>query len=242
MTAYTNTKDGKIEAPSWYKNADGSTPSTMQKGLTKEKWEAQNAAAKAKNEKKEAQRAAERAPREQQQQAKTERRQSAAAYAQSRKDLQAAKDSAGKSQLGQQSGLRERFGAADQWKQRHDFISQEKQDAAWKDGRFVRQQLQDTGYEYTPDEIRRHKNYGREQEHNPNLYKDFGGYDNWYQNHSMFGEGGFKGTSNIVDFDQTMKRERERTSAANNFYQNDFMKKYGQYDWAQKQFNARQSN
>ena len=41
--AYTNTKDGKIEAPSWYRNDDGSVPSTMQKGLTKENWERQNA-------------------------------------------------------------------------------------------------------------------------------------------------------------------------------------------------------
>ena len=41
--AYTTTKNGKIEAPDWYKNSDGSTPSTMQAGLTKEKWEAQNA-------------------------------------------------------------------------------------------------------------------------------------------------------------------------------------------------------
>ena len=43
-----DTKDGRIEAPSWYRNADGTTPSTMQPGMTKEKWERSlgNAAAK----------------------------------------------------------------------------------------------------------------------------------------------------------------------------------------------------
>lgn len=51
--AYTTTKDGKIEAPDWYKNDDGSTPSTMQAGLTKEKWEAQNASVKREKEKEE---------------------------------------------------------------------------------------------------------------------------------------------------------------------------------------------
>lgn len=50
MASYTSTKDGKVEAPSWYKNADGSTPSTMQKGLTKEKWESQNASIQQKKE------------------------------------------------------------------------------------------------------------------------------------------------------------------------------------------------
>ena len=42
-TPTTSTKDGEVEAPSWYKNSDGSTPSTMQKGLTKEQWESKNA-------------------------------------------------------------------------------------------------------------------------------------------------------------------------------------------------------
>ena len=37
--SYTMTASGgKVEAPSWYRNLDGSTPGTMQEGLTEESW------------------------------------------------------------------------------------------------------------------------------------------------------------------------------------------------------------
>lgn len=47
-TSQTTTKSqGTITAPAWYRNSDGSTPSTMSEGMTQEKWQSQNAKATA---------------------------------------------------------------------------------------------------------------------------------------------------------------------------------------------------
>ena len=50
-SSMTTTKSqGQIKAPSWYRNSDGSTPSVMQEGMTKEKWQKSQADTQARQE------------------------------------------------------------------------------------------------------------------------------------------------------------------------------------------------
>ena len=94
------------------------------------------------------------------------------------------------------------------------------------------------------------------------LYDDYGGYQNWYDNYSIYsGEnaqqaghvqdaslrlasdnfdadynlnlGNFTGSKDIIDRDEVMRQGAARQQAGRDFYNsNEFMEKYGQYDWA----------
>ena len=94
--------------------------------------------------------------------------------------------------------------------------------------------LYDTGYDYSHREMVRHRNKGAENKTMPGLYDEYGGYDNWYNNHSLYGEGGFTGSKDLMDFDQVMETGQRQQDAMKNFQTSDeYMSKYGKYDWAQ---------
>jgi hypothetical protein len=298
MASYTSTKDGKVEAPSWYKNADGSTPSTMQKGLTKEKWESQNASIQ---QKKEAEankvQAKEKASaylkeggsrdgeynkilkegglnntsyqkmvgsdkKAQFEKQKVERKESAKAYGQSRKDIQAEKLKYGPQGVyGRQSALENQsannVGARYQDKGA-DMTAKERDEAA-----LVRT-LQNSGYDYSHAELQRSRGQGAYQVQNDYLYDQYGGgkegWENWRENHSIYGgenahnyddfynnpdtaevsgsftynTGNFKGSQDIMDLDKVLDAGRNQQDAIKNYQTSeDYMNKYGKYDWAQ---------
>ena len=270
---YTSTKEGKVEAPSWYKNADGSTPSTMKTGLTQQEWESRNQAVQSEKAKEQQRQdtfnqaqeymnnhpmAGKGSTRDagfdqilkdggmnnhmynqmlsaQRKQAYSDledyRDEERQAYNQSRIDFQNAKNSAGYSWIGNE-GLRDSYDWSEDGWGANEGVN-------WRDGRYVKNLLHDTGYEYTPNEIQRHKNQGEEQKGNQHLYRDFGGYQNWYDNHSLFGEGGFTGSSNVKSVDEIMQRQRDREYKLDNNFWNDFNEKYGKYDFGKEAYDNR---
>lgn len=95
------------------------------------------------------------------------------------------------------------------------------------------QQLYDTGYDYSYNEMIRHRNDGAENKTMPGLYDSYGGYQNWYDNHSLY-SGNFTGSNDIVSQDVAMDRQRERQTFIRDYQLgDDYQKKYGQYSWAQ---------
>ena len=73
--------------------------------------------------------------------------------------------------------------------------------------------LYDTGYDYSHREMVRHRNKGAENKTMPGLYDEYGGYDNWYNNHSLYGENGFTGSKDLMDFDQVMETSQRQQDA-----------------------------
>ena len=69
-------------------------------------------------------------------------------------------------------------------------------------------------------------------------YDAYGGYDNWYNNHSAYSEGGWKGSQNVMDSSAIASGNQARDEARTQYQLSDeYMKKYGQYDWAQNYYN-----
>ena len=297
--AYTYTKDGKVEAPSWYRNDDGSTPSTMQKGLTEAQWKQQNASRIRKKETEAKQAAAkekataylanhpnkgqggtkdagynkilkqggltnhqyqqsQRAEQNQKlAQQKVERKKSAAAYKQSRKDLQAAKAKHGPAgHYGMQSALDNQSVAKVGKKYAHSGDLSDKQ----ADRNALVRTFQNSGYDYSHDEVQRSLNDGAYQQQNSWIYDQYGGgkegWKNWRDNYSIYGGekghnresfmaagknvdnytydlGNFKGSQDIMAFDKVMEIGRKKQQAGRDFYNSqEFKDKYGEYDWA----------
>ena len=125
--------------------------------------------------------------------------------------------------------------------------------------------FQNSGYDYNHADVLRHMDGGAERHDFKGLYDDYGGYENWYNNHSIYsgenaqvgkgkqyakagteGEmytyklGNFTGSKDIMDFGEVMKQGRARQQANKDYINSDlFNDKYGQYDWAKdQQFNA----
>ena len=97
----------------------------------------------------------------------------------------------------------------------------------------IADQLYDTGYDYSHREMIRHRNDGAENKSMPGLYDEYGGYQNWYDNHSLF-SGNFTGSKDLMDFNEVMKTGRNQQNAIKDYQSGDeFQKKYGKYDWAQ---------
>jgi len=296
MASYTNTKDGKVEAPSWYKNADGSTPSTMQKGLTKEQWEAQNASVKQKKESEAKQvQAKEKASaylkdggsrddkynsilkegglnntsyqkmvgadkKQKFDQQKKDRKESAQAYAQSRKDIQAAGAKAGKANIYSYQKANDNEAAGFKAGKYNDIAPGE--DDNMRERNALIRTFQESGYDYNYADIQRHQNQGKENKTIPGLYDKYGGYDNWYNNHSIYSgenaydkysfEGGdgttarrdvgpsytydlgnFRGSQDVMGLDTVLEQGKARQDAMQNYQtSNEFKNKYSKYDWA----------
>ena len=95
------------------------------------------------------------------------------------------------------------------------------------------QQLYDTGYDYSYNEMIRHQNDGAEDKTMSGLYDSYGGYQNWYDNHSLY-SGNFTGSNDIVSQDEAMNRQRERQTFIKDYQLGeDYQNKYGQYSWSQ---------
>ena len=121
--------------------------------------------------------------------------------------------------------------------------------------------FQNSGYDYNHADVLRHMDGGAERHDFKGLYDDYGGYENWYNNHSIYsgenaqvgkgkqnakanteGEmyqynlGNFTGSKDIMSQDEVMKQGGARQQANKEFVtSNKFAEKYGKYDWAQDQ-------
>ena len=258
--AYTNTKDGKIEAPSWYRNDDGSVPSTMQKGLTKENWERQNASrrrmeelANKRTEAKEKadaylasggtrndhnyekilrdggttsaqvqkmQRADKKSKYEQN---KKDRKAEAAAYQQSRIDM---------------ANHRRKMGSSAERKvdQRAHYEHMKKTRGSYGGDEAHRgavERLMGTGQKFSSLDIEREK--GSSSTHNQKgLYKQYGGIDNYNENYSV-GSGNFRGDPSLGSVKEADDKQRQHFQNRADYYNsNEYIEKYGQYDWGRK--------
>lgn len=112
--------------------------------------------------------------------------------------------------------------------------------------------FQSSGYDYNYAEMLRHRNQGKERKEAPELYEAYGGYQNWFDNHSLYAGrtginlgawadqeswdyGNFTGSKDIMDKEVVMQRQQDRQNAITDFHQSDYFKnKYGEYDWFKK--------
>ena len=200
--------------------------------------------------------------KQQYEQQKVERKESAKAYGQSRKDIQAVKAKHGpKGVYGRQSALENQsannVGAKYQDKG-------ESMTAKERDNAALVRTLQNSGYDYSHAELQRSKGQGAYQAQNDYLYDAYGGgkegWKNWRENHSIYGgenahnyddfwnnsetgnvsgsftynTGNFKGSQDIMDLDKVLDIGRSQQDAIKNYQTSeDYMSKYGKYDWAQ---------
>ena len=208
--------------------------------------------------KKEAQRAAERAPSFNEIQ-RQEKSQEADAYRQSRVDLQLHKDAVGR------RGVYEYQSARDLQNSKGPIYYDDTGDLTdtQKERNALIRTFRDSGYDYNHADVLRHMKGGKENKMFTGLYDDYGGYQNWYDNHSIYsGEnaqqaghvhdaslrlegdnfdadynlnlGNWTGSKDIMDRDEVLRQGNARQEAGKNYYNSDsFKQKYGQYDWAQ---------
>ena len=195
------------------------------------------------------------------------REESNAAYNQSRKDIQAVKAEHGP------KGIYDRQSAASNYdKNPLEFVDNPTESATDRDNDAVRRALEESGFDYNHFEIQRHKNAGKYQANSDYLYDAYGGgregYQNWYDNYSIYGgdngqntsdywsdytsdgrkkkdtdyeysTGNFQGSKDIMDLDKVLEIGRNQQDAIKNYQtSSDYMSKYGQYDWA-KDYNEK---
>ena len=189
------------------------------------------------------------------------KRESAEAYGQSRKDIQAVKAEHGPAGVyGMQSAKGRYKDKKIRW------FDDPMYDAFHKDNQYlaINRTLESSGYDFNFDELQRSKNFGEFQKQNMHLYDQYGegeeGYNNWYNNYSIYGGengmtreklqkmvdghttiggqykydlGNFKGSQDIMDFDKVMEIGRNQQDAMKAYKTSDeYLDKYGQYDWA----------
>lgn len=77
--------------------------------------------------------------------------------------------------------------------------------------------LRSTGHDFTYGDVLRHKNGGKKVSGHQGLYDGVGGYDNWYKNHSAYGEGGFKGSADVMSRTEINDIEFNRTNVGKQF-------------------------
>ena len=215
---------GYVEAPSWYRNSKGQIPSTMSASDYsggEEKYKQMQAI----QQRKEAKRAAERAPKEAAYAARQERRDDAEAYRQSREDLKTFRESS--------SGGLER--KVDQRSHYEHLMNKKGGYGGNAAHNAAVEQLMSTGQGFTHLDVQREM--GSSSTHNlDGLYKAYGGIENYQKNHSV-GSGNFKAQEGLTTMKGADDAQRKHFAEKRDFLNNDFMKKYGQYDWAQKQVN-----
>ena len=116
-----------------------------------------------------------------QQQAREDRRDSAYAYKQSRLDMQKEKDAVGR------RGVYDYQSAKDiQAKNIGKYTDDGSFSAAQKERSALIRTFQDSGYDYNHADVLRHMKGGKENKMYTGLYDDYGGYENWYNNHSIY--------------------------------------------------------
>ena len=81
------------------------------------------------------------------------------------------------------------------------------------------QGLLQTGHDFSRAEVLRHKHGGQKLAGFEGIYDSYGGYDNWYNNHSMYSEGGFKGSNDIKSQAEITQIELDRAKKGNEFRQ-----------------------
>lgn len=189
-------------------------------------------------------------------QAQTQRKKAGEAYRQSRIDLQQSKDAVGRRGVYEYQSAKDLHNKnADQYKHTSDLSARE------ADRRAIIRTLQNSDYDYNHADVLRHMNDGKENKMFTGLYDDYGGYQNWYDNHSIYGGenahskekffseqmpvedvgnytynlGNFTGSRDIMDRDEVMRQGAARQQAGKDFFNsNEFMEKYGNYDFAQQ--------
>tara|TARA_R100001463_G_scaffold91472_1_gene146213 strand:+ start:580 stop:1545 length:966 start_codon:yes stop_codon:yes gene_type:complete len=107
--------------------------------------------------------------------------------------------------------------------------------------------LTNTGQDFSHGEVKRSMNAGAYQPGNSWLYAGYGtkqydpnndkqnreNYQDWYDNYSLFSEGGFLGSPNVMSEDQSVAARRERDAAIKQWNQSDeYQSKYGGYRWS----------
>lgn len=93
--------------------------------------------------------------------------------------------------------------------------------------------LYDTGYDYSFNEMTRHQNDGAENTSKPELYDAYGGYDNWYENHSLY-SGNFTGSKDLMSRDEVMEKTNERQQFIKDYQLGEeFQDKYSRFSFAQ---------
>ena len=102
--------------------------------------------------------------------------------------------------------------------------------------------LYDSGYDFNNREYLRHSKDGKEVKLLPGLYDEYGGYQNWYDNHSLF-TGTFKGSKDLMEQSEVFRIGQAQQDASRELQlSNDYMDKFGQYDWAQNYYNKYAQN
>lgn len=186
------------------------------------------------------------------------RKESARAYGESRVELQKAKDAVGRrgvyhyqsakkiqgDKLGEYTNV---AGDTDTQRERNAII----------------RTFQDSGMDYNHADVLRHMKGGAENKMFTGLYDDYGGYKNWYDNHSIYSGdnaqakdhltnvnsrvggaeaehdyklnlGNWKGSQDIMAFDKVMEQGQARQQAGQNYRNSEeFANRFGKYDWAQ---------
>lgn len=107
--------------------------------------------------------------------------------------------------------------------------------------------LQATGYDYNMDSVKRHSNQGKEKSMT-SLYDDFGGYQNWYDNYSIY-SGNFTGAKDIKTWDEIKQNEQTRSQISQDHAnavkegQDSFMQRLGfdNYNFSKGSWNYRNS-
>lgn len=268
--SYTDTVDGRIEAPSWYRNLDGSTPSTMVSGVTKENWNRSLDKARAEKEKNQqkkdqagminqfSQNAAKTGSYGKEwnsftagmsQNAKTDikkqirenvdqlKEDNNSAYIKANEEVL---DAAGPSVYKYQTA-RDRFASNKVKGSSYLVRSDDDQYETYAQNmdmqnETIASKLLASGHDFSWEDYRMHKKGGAENSRYD--YEPYGGYDNWYNNHSLYGANGFTGSKNVLSVEETGKQETARTKAMREYkLSDDYMNKYGQYDWAQNYYN-----
>ena len=278
--SYTDTADGRIEAPSWYRNSDGSTPSTMQSGMTKEKWQrSQNSVQEKENTEDKKQQAIAAADaylanhpnkgkgsikdaeydrilkegglnnhtyqqiknaqkKEQYEQNRDFREESINARIESRADINNAIGESvykyGSARDRFQSNYNSNEGKSYLVDATSDDYDPEK-DYSVNPNEGLASKLLATGKDFSWHDYNMHKNGGKQN--SSFNYEPYGGYQNWYDNHSMYGSNGFTGSKNVMSQKDIGAQETQRTYDRRDYQlSDDYMKKYGKYDWAQSYY------
>ena len=268
--SYTDTANGRIEAPSWYKNLDGSTPSTMQSNVTEDKWNASLDRARAEKEKsKEKQNQAEMINTFSQNAAKTGKygedwkgftaNMSQKTKNNIQKQIRAnvdeiksdnihtridankeVRDAVGPSVYKYQTA-KERFASNKESGDSYLVAGDDDQYEDYSEGmneahESIASKLLQSGHDFSWEDYNMHKNGGAQNSRYN--YEPYGGYDNWYNNHSLYGANGFTGSKNVLSTEEVGRIETGRTKAAREYRLSDrFMDKYGKYDWAKGYYN-----
>ena len=67
-----------------------------------------------------------------------------------------------------------------------------------------------TGQSFSEADISRNRDGGSRRAMAPHIYDNVGGYENWYQNYSLYGSNGFQGSPDLLQSDQVNQFNQDR--------------------------------